>query len=71
MKNELLNNLTEEQIAKVKQCKSSDELLKLAREEGVLLSDEQLEAVSGGGCGDDDEDKNKNKDDKNPIHQPY
>ena len=50
MKKELLNGLTEEQIAKAKACKSQEELLKLAKEEGIELSDEQLSAVSGGGC---------------------
>lgn len=50
MKKELLKGLTEEQIAKVKACKNSEELLKLAKEEGIELSDEQLEAISGGGC---------------------
>ena len=50
MKQELLKGLTEEQIAKAKACKSQDELLKLAKEEGVELTSEQIEAVSGGGC---------------------
>ena len=50
MKKELLKGLTEEQIAKVKTCKNSDELLMLAKAEGVELTDEQIEAVSGGGC---------------------
>ena len=50
MKKELLKGLTEEQIAKAKACKSQDELLKLAKEEGVELTSEQIEAVSGGGC---------------------
>ncbi len=48
MKEELLNGLTEEQIAKAKACKNSEELLSLAKEEGIELTDEQLEAVSGG-----------------------
>ena len=52
MKEELLKGLTEEQIAKVKACKSREELLKIAKEEGVELSDEQLNAVSGGACYD-------------------
>lgn len=52
MREELLKGLTEEQIAKVKQCKSPEEILKLAKQEGVELNEEQLEAVSGGGCGD-------------------
>ena len=50
MKEELLKGLTEEQIAKVKACKNNEELLKLAKEEGIQLTDEQLEAVSGGFC---------------------
>ena len=50
MKKELLKGLSEEQIAKIKACKSQDELLALAKEEGVELSEEQLSAVSGGGC---------------------
>ena len=49
MKKELLNGLTEEQIAKVKTCKNQEELLKIAKEEGIELTDEQLNAVSGGG----------------------
>ena len=50
MRNELLKGLSEEQIKKVEACKSSEEILALAKEEGVTLTDEQLEAVSGGGC---------------------
>jgi len=50
MKQELLKGLTEEQIAKVKQCKDHEKLLALAKQEGIELSDEQLSAVSGGGC---------------------
>ena len=50
MKKELLEGLTEEQIAKVKACKNAEELLKLAEEEDVKLTDEQLAAISGGGA---------------------
>ena len=50
MKKELLKGLSEEQIAKVKSCKSQDELLALAKQEGVELTEDQLSAVSGGGC---------------------
>lgn len=50
MKKELLKGLTEEQIAKVKACKNQDELLKLAKAEGIELTDEQLQAVNGGIC---------------------
>ena len=49
MKQELLKGLSEEQIAKVKACKSHEELLALAKKEGFALTDEQLAAVSGGG----------------------
>ncbi len=51
MREELLKGLTDEQIKKVKACKNTEEILALAKAEGVQLSDEQLEAVSGGGCG--------------------
>ena len=50
MNKELLKGLTEEQIAKIKACKSQEEMLALAKEEGVELSEEQLNAVSGGAC---------------------
>lgn len=55
MKKELLAGLSEEQIAKVKACKNIEEILAVAKEEGIELSDEQLEAVSGG-CGTDNSD---------------
>ena len=54
MKDELLKGLSAEQIAKVKGCKSQEELLALAKKEGIELNDEQLSAVSGGSCFDDD-----------------
>ena len=50
MKQELLKGLTKEQIAKVKACSNSDELLALAKAEGVELTDEQLNTISGGGA---------------------
>ena len=50
MKQDLLKGLTDEQITKVKACKGSEELLALAKKEGIELSDEQLAAVSGGGA---------------------
>ena len=45
-------DLTEEQKAKVKACKTAEELAALAKEEGVELSDEQLEAIAGGSWND-------------------
>ena len=50
MKEELLQGLSEEQLAKVKECKTQQQILELAKDEGVELSNEQLEAVAGG-CG--------------------
>lgn len=45
---ELLKGLTEEQIAKAKECKNEKELLELAKNSKIELTDEQLRAVSGG-----------------------
>ena len=59
MKEELLKGLTEEQIAKVKACKNHEEMLKLAKEEGVELSSEQLSAVHGGFCSGAEEPEKK------------
>ena len=50
MKEELLKGLSEEQIAKIRECKNIEEALAIAKEEGIELSEEQLEAVSGGMC---------------------
>ena len=50
MRQELLNGLSKEQIDKIKACKNQEEMLAIAKEEGVELTDEQLEAVSGGIC---------------------
>ena len=43
-----LKNLTDEQKAKLQGCKTPEEVLALAKAEGVELTDEQLEEVSGG-----------------------
>ena len=61
MKKELLKGLSKEQIAKVKACKSQEELLKLSKEEGVELTDEQLAAISGGVCSSSDDKKNNER----------
>ena len=52
MKEELLQGLTKEQIEKVRHCKNQKEVLAMAKEEGVELTEEQLDAVAGGGCFD-------------------
>lgn len=43
-----LENLTPETIEKAKACKTAEELLALAKEEGVKLTLEQLEQISAG-----------------------
>ena len=40
--------MTDEQKARVRACKTSDELVALAKAEGVELNDEQLDAIAGG-----------------------
>ena len=42
------NDLSEEQKAKAAKCKTPEELLALAKEEGYELNDEEIDAVSGG-----------------------
>ena len=41
-------DLSPELKEKTKSCKTTEELMELAREEGVELSDEQLEGIAGG-----------------------
>ena len=43
------SELTEEQKTKLRGCKTPEEILVLAKEEGYELNDDQLEAISGGG----------------------
>lgn len=47
-----INSLTPEQMEKAKACTTAEELVALAKKEGIELTDEQLEAIAGG---DDDE----------------
>lgn len=42
------DELSPELQEKVKNCKTPEDVLKLAAEEGYSLSDEELEAISGG-----------------------
>ena len=47
------DDLTPELKEKVLACKTPEELLALAKEEGCEISDDQLSAISGGAwCGD-------------------
>lgn len=50
MRAELLKGLTQDQIDKVKACDDINDLIQLAKDEGVDLSEEQLAAISGGAC---------------------
>jgi hypothetical protein len=45
-----LEDLTEEQKAKARECKTPEEFAELAKEEGFRLSLDELEAASGGYC---------------------
>ena len=42
------NGFTEEDVAKIKNCQSVDELKEVARDLGTELSDEEIEDVAGG-----------------------
>jgi len=42
------NDLTPEQQEKARACKTPEDVLVLAKEGGIELTDEQLEAISGG-----------------------
>lgn len=44
----IYDGLTEEQKAKAKACTTPEELIDLAKSEGVELTDEQLEGIAGG-----------------------
>ena len=46
-KNEF-NNLSEETMAKLVAAKTPEEILEIAKSEGIKLSEEELEMVSGG-----------------------
>ena len=43
--------LSDEQKEQFRNCKDMDEVMKLANEENVELTDEQLEFLASGGCG--------------------
>ena len=52
-----LEDLNPEQIEKAKSCKTPEEVLAYAKEEGFELSDDQLDGIAGGsswGCDVDD-----------------
>jgi len=51
MDKSLLEGLSEEQRKAFKECKTMEDVLELVDEEGYEMSDAQMAAVSGGGCG--------------------
>ena len=59
MRIELLKGLTEEQITKVREFDDFSDLIKLAKDEGVELTEEQLNAINGGGCSESKPQKRK------------
>ena len=44
----IYNRLTDEQKEKAKACKTKEDLIAFADEEGIELTDEELDAVAGG-----------------------
>ena len=53
-----IDNITPGFAEKARACETSDELLELAKQEGIELTDEQIESISGGGIWSDDEPTN-------------
>ena len=54
---EMYDSLSDDLKAKVATCKTGEELVSLAEKEGIELTDDQLDALSGGGgwaCSDND-----------------
>ena len=50
MREDLFKGLTDDQIERARACNSQTELLKMAKAEGVELTNEQLAAINGGMC---------------------
>ena len=42
------DNLTADQLKRLSECESAEEAMSYIREEGIQLTDEQLETISGG-----------------------
>ena len=53
MDKSLLEGLSKEQKDALKKCRTMEDVLELVDEEGFEMSDAQMAAVSGGGCGKD------------------
>ena len=52
MDERLFEGLSEEQKEALKNCKTTEEIMELVAEEGLELNEVQMEAVSGGACGE-------------------
>ena len=50
---DLAKGMSEETLSKAKECKTVEELLELAKQEGIELNDTQLEGIAGGSWDDD------------------
>ena len=50
---DIYGSLTDEQKQMVKECKTPEDMLALTKKLGYQLSDEELDAISGGGVRDD------------------
>ena len=68
MREDLFRGLSHDQIERVKRCSNHAELLRMAEEENVELTDEQLDAINGGACSGEDKDDKK---DKGPTNNPF
>lgn len=75
----MTKGLSDDQLAKLNACKSGEDILRAAKEKGIELNDEQLAAVTGGGCGGEDskkkgEETSTDQNDNNtghPITNPF
>lgn len=69
-----IDDLTEDQKAKARACKTTDELFALAKEEGYELSEEELDAIAGGkwsGCDANESERERNTEQDCPIRHCF
>lgn len=45
-----LEDLSTEMREKMLDCETKEQLVELTKDEGIELTDEQIDAISGGGC---------------------
>ena len=50
----IYEGLTDEQKERARACKTPEDMLALVKETGIVLTDEEVEAVSGGGMWSND-----------------